>query len=75
MEIFLSQLGKGEKGIVKRLEGGYGFQRKLSSMGLRIGKQVRIFSYQPLRGPLVIEVDNMRIAIGRGMANKIIIEK
>ena len=74
METTLDRLGKERKGIVKRLEGGYGFQRKISSLGIRIGKRIKIISSQPFRGPLVVEVDSMRIAIGGGMANKIIIE-
>ena len=74
MEIPLSQLGTGKTGIIKYLDGGMGFQRKISSLGLRIGKEVRIISMQPFRGPLVVRVDSIRVALGRGMANKIIVE-
>ena len=41
MEIPLSQLGTGKTGIIKYLDGGMGFQRKITSLGLRIGKEVR----------------------------------
>ena len=74
MQIPLPQLEKGKIGIIKKLAGGWGLQRKISSLGLRVGKEIRVLSTQPFRGPLVISVDNMRIALGRGMANKIIVE-
>jgi len=74
MEIPLSRLGTGKTAVIKCLEGGYGLQRKVSCLGLRIGKKVTIMSSQPFRGPLVVKIDNMKIAIGRGMANKVIVE-
>ena len=74
MEIPLSGLENGKTAIIKDLEGGFGFKRKISSLGIRVGKQIRIISTQPFRGPLVIKIDSMRVAIGRGMANKIIVE-
>jgi ferrous iron transport protein A len=74
MEITLSQLGTGKTAVIKRLEGGHGLQRKVSCLGLRVGKKATIMSSQPFRGPLVVKIDNMKIAIGRGMANKIIVE-
>ncbi|MBW2974987.1 ferrous iron transport protein A [Candidatus Woesearchaeota archaeon] len=73
MEMPLSQLGKGRSAVIKKIIGGSGFKRKISSLGLRIGKKVMIMSSQPFRGPLVVKVDCIGIAIGRGMANKIIV--
>ena len=74
MEIPLSRLSIGKKGIVKYLEGGRWFQTKIISLGIRVGKTVRVVSSHPFGGPVVVEVDNMRIAIGRGMANRIIVK-
>ena len=74
MEVPLSQLGTGKTAVIKSIEGGFGFQRKITSLGLRIGKEMNMISSQPFRGPAVVKVGNMRIAIGRGMANKIIVE-
>lgn len=74
MEIPLSQLETGKTAKVKRLMSGFGLQRKTLSLGVRIGKSVRVVSSQPFRGPIVVELDNMKIAIGRSIANKIIVE-
>ena len=73
MEKMLSQLKTGESGTVKALEGGHGFQRRLDSLGIRIGKSIREVSSHPFGGPMVVKVDCMRIVIGRGMTHKIIV--
>lgn len=74
MEIPLSKLRKGKTGRVKYLAVGYGFQRRVFSLGIRIGKNIKVVSSHPFRGPVVVEVDNMRAVVGRGMAEKIIVE-
>lgn len=72
--ISLTELGVGKVAIVKRLEGGIGFQRRMASLGIRVGKTIRKITSGPLRGPIVVEVDGARVAIGRGMAAKIFVE-
>lgn len=75
MEVPLSNLREGMVAKIKHLTGGFGLQRKISALGIRIGKNVRVVSSHRFGGPMVIEIDNMRVAIGRGMANKIIVEE
>ncbi|OFV67562.1 MAG: Ferrous iron transporter, FeoA subunit domain protein [Candidatus Syntrophoarchaeum caldarius] len=72
-ERLLTEFNPGEVGRVKKITGGHGIQHNIRSMGIREGKILRVMTRQPLRGPIVIEVDGMRIAIGRGMAKKIIL--
>jgi ferrous iron transport protein A len=43
-------------------------------MGLRVGKVVEVLSNQG-QGPLLLEVDESRIAMGRGMAMKIVVQR
>ncbi len=74
MEISLLQVKSGELVRIKRLEGGAEFRRKLASLNIRVGKRVRKITRQPLRGPVVIEIDNTQIAIGMGMATRIFVE-
>jgi len=75
MESALSRLKAGEEGTVKYLENGFELKRKLNSMGLIEGKKIKVISKQLLRGPVVVRIGNMEIAISRGMANKIIVER
>lgn len=74
MEISLLQVESGKTVRITRLKGGIGFQRKLASLNIRVGKTVRKITKQPLRGPVVIEIDNTQIAIGAGMAMRIFVE-
>lgn len=75
MEIPLSQLREGMVARIKYLTSGFGLQRKISALGIRIGKNVRVVSSHRFGGPIVVEVEGTRIAIGRGVANKIIVEQ
>ena len=73
MEITLINLKSGEKAIIKRLEGGEAFRKKLASLNIRVGKTIRKITEQPFHGPVVIEIDNTEATIGMNMAKKIIV--
>jgi ferrous iron transport protein A len=70
----LTDLQQGQKARILRLEGGYGFQRNLRTRGIREGKIVEIITRQPCGGPIVISIEDREIAIGRGMASRVIVE-
>ncbi|RLG71767.1 MAG: ferrous iron transport protein A [Methanobacteriota archaeon] len=67
----LEDMGPGEQGTIKKIDGGHGLQRRLNLLGLGIGKKVRKITSEPFRGPVVVEVDGGQIAIGRGIARKV----
>lgn len=54
---------------------GHNFNRRMCAMGIREGQIVEVLSKQPFFGPLTIKAGNCSFTIGRGMANKIIVEK
>ncbi|MDI6810159.1 MAG: FeoA family protein [archaeon] len=71
----LTMLLLGERAKIVALGAGSGRQRHFRTMGLMEGKIVEIIAAQPARGSLVIDVEGTRIAIGRGMARQILIQK
>jgi len=73
-KIALLNLKPNHKGKVLEILGGAGLQNRLMSMGLYIGKEVTKISYIGLRGPVVIKVGRTVLALGHGMAAKIIVE-
>lgn len=73
MKVDLTQMRTGETGIVEEMQGGHGFIRKLQSLGVRPGKRVVKVSSHFWRGPQTVEIDNMKIAIGFGMAKRILV--
>jgi len=68
----LGQLGIGEMARIVAIEGGRVLRQKLSLRGLVEGKVVRIISNY---GPITVEVDRNVVAVGHGMAQKIIVER
>ena len=74
MIIDLTQLKNGDSGIIKELRGGSDFSQRVQNIGIRQDKKIKKLSSHFWRGPQTVEVDNMRIAIGWGMAKKIFIE-
>ena len=70
----LAYMKNGQSGIVVRLQGGYGFIRHVQAMGIMEGKRVTKLVSQPLRGPILVSVDNLQIAIGYGMAKRIFLD-
>jgi ferrous iron transport protein A len=71
--IDLTQLDEGESGIVVEIQGGHGLIRRLENMGIRSGKKVTKVSAQFMRGPVTLRINNYQIAIGYGMAKKILV--
>jgi ferrous iron transport protein A len=47
---------------------------KLIQFGLHTGDQVRVVRSAPLGGPLLVEVNGREIALGRSVAEKILVE-
>jgi len=74
MVLDLTQLKSGQVGAIVGIQGGAGLSRRLESMGIRQGKRITKISAQFLRGPQTLRVDNLHVAIGFGMARKILIE-
>ena len=74
MIIDLTQMQPGEIGIVKEIQGGHGIVRKLQSMGLRPEKKITKVSSHFWHGPQTVEVGNIQIAVGFGMAKSILVE-
>ena len=57
-----------------RERGGWRFGKRLEDMGLTPGTEVTVVKSAPFSGPLEIRVRGSRLAIGRGMAERILVE-
>jgi len=82
----LTTLKAGETGIIVSITpnpggrgwghgGGHGFVKRLMDMGLTPGTQVEISKTAPFHGPVEVIVRGSRLALGRGMAERILVEK
>jgi len=71
----LTDLPVGIEAQIVELRGGFGMQRHLISLGIVPGKFIRKIATQPIGGPIIIEVEGARIAIGRGIARRTIVRQ
>jgi ferrous iron transport protein A len=70
----LAQMRTGEKGTVVGVLGGPGLIRRLDALGIRPGKQVTKISSTLFHGPITLEVNSSRVAVGFGMARRILVK-
>jgi len=64
----------GQSGRVVEIQGGFGVIDRLNALGIIPGKRITKISSMLARGPVAIQVDRAQLAVGYGMANKIIVQ-
>ena len=67
----LSMVKKGEANIIKRVGGKEEVRKFLGNIGFVVGAAVTVIS--EIKGNMIVEVKNSRVAIGKDMANKIMV--
>jgi ferrous iron transport protein A len=74
VRVSLADMRPGQNGVLVEFLGGHGMVSRLNALGLRLCKRVRKVSSMLMRGPIVVEVDGFQVAIGYGVASRIIVE-
>ena len=70
----LSAVPGGQSARIRRLAGGQPFLSRLASLGFVPGARLRVIQNRG-RGPLLVVVSDARVALGRGEADKILVER
>ncbi len=70
---YLSQIPSGKEVIIKDVLGCQGFKHRLYGLGIFPGEKVLVFKND--RGPIILKVGNTKLALGRGQAQKILVEE
>ena len=73
-QIPLTLAKPGEKLVIRDFSGGANARMRLLTMGLRIGDAVEVVT-NPNTGQMVVAMDFKRYALGKGMAQKVIVER
>jgi Fe2+ transport system protein FeoA len=68
----LTEVGSQTRVRVIALRGGRDFQERVSSMGLYVGCEVEVL-INGAEGRMIIAVKDTRIALGHGMAEKVVV--
>ena len=72
--VSLNKLPVDTAGKIVEIRGGRGMSAKLEALGIRIGHVITKVSAQWMKGPVIIRRDNIDVALGYGMASKILVE-
>ncbi len=67
----IGSLKRGEEGVIYDTPG----MSLLASLGIRLGKRVRVLSKSLANGPLILMVDERSVAVDRSLAEEIFIRK
>ena len=67
-------MGTGQEGVVAEIQAGLGLTRRLDAMGIRPGARLVKTSGPFLRGPVTVRVGNAQVALGFGMASRVLVE-
>jgi ferrous iron transport protein A len=70
----LPLLQAGQSGKIIDITGGHGVVNKLTALGIRPGQTVTKKNSVFSKGPVVIKIKSTEVAIGYGMASKVLIE-
>jgi ferrous iron transport protein A len=72
-QLTLAEMKTGQAGTVVEILGGHGLVRRLDALGIRPGRKVTKMSSALFRGPVMLRVNSTQVAVGFGMARKIIV--
>jgi ferrous iron transport protein A len=67
----LSELEFGESGSVREILAS---PHDLNCLGIRVGKHLTMITRQPIKGPVVVAVEGMEVAMGLETAGRVTIE-
>jgi ferrous iron transport protein A len=70
----LTMLRTGQSGKIVDIQGGPGLINRLDALGIRLGKRITKVSSMLMRGPVTVQVGGAQVAMGFGMARRVIIE-
>ncbi len=63
-----------KKARVIMIDGGHRVRAHLNTLGIHIGDWLTVVERAPFRGPVLVEVNGSRLALGRGVASKVKVE-
>ena len=70
----LTMLKAGQSGKIVEIQGGPGLINRLNALGIRPGKRITKVSSMLIRGPVTVQVGGTQVAMGFGMARRVIVE-
>ncbi len=70
----LTQINGDNKCRVVAFGGGSNMKIKLENLGIRLGNEIKVVNNSFIGGPITVLSGNTKVAIGRKMAERILVE-
>jgi Fe2+ transport system protein FeoA len=70
----LTGIKTGRKAVLVSVEGGRAAEKRLLDMGLIVGEEISVINNSGF-GPLTINLKGSRVALGHGLASKLIVKE
>lgn len=70
----LVEFSEGEQARVVSIEGGSDIVKRLYHMGVREGVEIKKLVGMSRKGPIIVKIGHSQVALGRGMASRIMVE-
>jgi len=70
----LADVTPGSKVRVVEIRGGLGIRQRLSCLGIHPGDLMIVQASGIMRGPVLVSIHGNKVALGRGVASKIMVE-
>lgn len=74
MIITLDRSKENQKVKVVSISGGWGIRQRLGCLGIHPGDMLTIMKSAIMQGPILVKIHGNQVALGRGIARKILVE-
>lgn len=74
MQKTLRELKTGQSGTVVSILGGKRVTMRLQALGILPGKRITKVSEMLMHGPVVIDLEHSKVALGFGISDKVLVE-
>ena len=75
MVVNLTNIKAGSQVKVVRISGGLGIRQRLSCLGIHPNNLIVLQKSGFMRGPVLVNVHGNQVALGRGIASKILVDE
>jgi len=73
-ELTLVKLKEGENAEITNICAGWMATKRLADLGLTPKTKIKVLRKTAIQGPIEIEVRGTRLALGRGLASKVLVK-
>jgi ferrous iron transport protein A len=71
----LDRVEENQQVKVLEIQGGWGVRRRLGQLGIHPGDVITVVRYGAFQGPILIQVHGSQVALGRGVASRILVKE